>query len=132
MAKVLGLEHIGLVTANLNEAVRFFCEILDCSVLKKWRMDDKGIDFVMLEAGGGRIELLSFGAGLASTEPEDFPPRKVGVGHICFRVSDLAQIQERLEKAGVPLLSPIRQGQFHRRCLFCRGPDNTVLELVEV
>ena len=131
-AGIKGMEHIGIVTCNLDETVRFFRDLLGCRVLKSWRFEEKKINFVMLEAGGCRLELLSFDEGIRPDDSDNFPPKVSGLRHLCFNVDDLDKTKARLEASGVYFLTPIRSVQYYKRAAFCKGPENIVVELVEI
>jgi glyoxylase I family protein len=62
-------------------------------------------------------------------DPEAGLPRPAHGGrdrHVALAVSDLAQLIERLNQAGVPYTL----SSSGRRALFCRDPDGNALELI--
>jgi glyoxylase I family protein len=48
--------------------------------------------------------------------------------HVALAVDDLAQLQARLDAAGIACT----QSRSGRRALFCRDPDGNALEFIEV
>jgi catechol 2,3-dioxygenase-like lactoylglutathione lyase family enzyme len=84
-----------------------------------------------MEFSGASLEILHFEEGIATPEKPDFPPKQAGLKHLCFEVRDIEQMRLHLEGAGVPMLTPVRAGVHYRKQLFCQGPDQSVIELVE-
>jgi catechol 2,3-dioxygenase-like lactoylglutathione lyase family enzyme len=140
----LAVRHTGIVVHNLELCLEFWCNHLGFVV--KTRMDEAGphIDAIMelsdvkvttvklAAADGSLVELLKF-----HSHP-DKPtwtggPTDTGPTHVALTVSDLDGLYERLQPAGVrfhspPLFSPDGKVKF----TYCRGPENLLLELVEV
>jgi catechol 2,3-dioxygenase-like lactoylglutathione lyase family enzyme len=130
-AVVLGIEHIGVATGNLDETVRFFGDLLGGQIRDRWRLEEKKIDFVLMEFAGTYLEIIHFEQGLTTPSEPDFPPKRNGLKHVCFAVQDIEQMRSRLEGAGIPMLTQVREGHHYRKQLFCQGPDQSVIELVE-
>ncbi len=138
------IRHTGLVVADLEGALGFWCDLLGFRVVK--RMDESGphIDAMMglkdvlvttvklATPDGNLIELLHFHShpnqpAWAGT------PHSTGFTHIALTVDDLDAVCQKLAEAGVtfnapPQLSP----DGYAKVTYGRGPEGVLLELVEV
>jgi lactoylglutathione lyase len=138
------IRHTGLVVANLQTALHFWCDVLGFRVVRQ--MDEFGphmdammglknvlVTTVKLAAPDERmIELLHF-----KSHP-DLPtwagaPYSTGFTHVAMTVVDLDASCERLMCEGVvfnapPQLSP--DGAV--KVTYGKGPEGVLLELVEV
>jgi catechol 2,3-dioxygenase-like lactoylglutathione lyase family enzyme len=141
---VSAIRHVGLVVADLEGALAFWCGILGFRVER--RMDEAGayLDNMMglkdvrvttaklAAPDGSLIELLKFHShpdrpGWTGT------PYSTGLTHIALTVSDLDALCHRLETAGVTLKAPTQYSPDGRaKATFCVGPEGVLLELVEV
>ena len=141
---IRAIRHTGLVVADLDRALHFWCYVLGFRVERQ--MDESGphIDAMMGLQGvrvttaklaapdGNLIELLYF-----QSHP-DKPawkgePYSTGFTHIALTVENLDELLQRMEAAGVtfpaePQFSP--DGTV--RVLYAKGPEGVLLELVEV
>ena len=138
------IRHTGLVVADLDRALDFWCDLLGFRVAR--RMEESGahidamlglnnvrLTTVKLAAPDGNlIELLHF-----HSHP-DRPtwagaPFSTGFTHVALTVEDLAAACTRLEEAGVTFDAPPQQSpDGHARMTYCRGPEGVLLELVEM
>jgi len=140
----LAVRHTGIVVDNLELCLDFWCNQLGFVV--RTRMDEAGphIDAIMelhdvrvttvkmAAADGSLVELLKF-----HSHP-DKPawtggPTTTGPTHVALTVSDLDELYVRLQGAGArfhapPQYSPDGKAKF----TYCLGPENLLLELVEV
>lgn len=138
------IRHTGLVVADLEAALRFWCDLLGFRVTR--RMDESGphldammglkdvrVTTVKLGAPDGNlVELLHF-----RSHP-DRPawtgtPHSTGFTHIALTVDDLDAACEKLGRAGVTFSAPPqRSPEGYAKVTYCRGPEGVLLELVEV
>ncbi|MDD5389727.1 MAG: VOC family protein [Gallionellaceae bacterium] len=138
------IRHTGLVVADLEAAMRFWCDLLGFKVTK--RMDESGahIDAMMGLDGvkvttvklaapdGNLVELLHF-----HTHPDQpvwtGTPYSTGFTHIALTVDDLDAACQRLAEAGVTFSAPPQiSPDGYAKVTYCRGPEGVLLELVEV
>ncbi|MEV5482951.1 MULTISPECIES: VOC family protein [Streptomyces] len=80
--------------------------------------DDAAVDIVLLERG---IEVLP---------PEQRDQRASGL-ILAFTVTDIADHEERLRKAGAPVTMPLREEPWGERLFQVTDPNGIVLQLVE-
>jgi lactoylglutathione lyase len=140
---IKNIRHSGIVVNDLEASLYFYKELLGLKVIKK--MDESGsyIDHMlglkavkvttvkMATCDGHMIELLKY----HSHESEQTARRiyDTGLTHIAFEVDDLDSNYKRLKSQRVafssrPQLSP----DGYAKVTFCRAPEGTFVELVEV
>lgn len=138
------IRHTGLVVADLDRALHFWCDLLGFKLLK--RMDESGphIDAMMglhdvlvttvklAAPDGNLIELLRF-----HSHPDQSrwsgTPYSTGFTHVALTVGNIDFCFSKLSKEGVhffasPQLSP--DGSV--KVIYARGPEGILLELVEI
>lgn len=139
------IRHFGIVVSDVERSLRFYRDLLGLKVVRV--MDESGeyIDnMLLLQNTRVTTVKLSADSGLTLVELLEFkshPHRtlgerevcSVGSSHVAFAVDDLDTIYRRLLQAGVnfnapPQLSP----EGYAKVTFCRDPDGTLVELVEV
>ena len=84
------------------------------------------------ERGGTQVELLKF-----HSHDDPNPQRRefysVGPTHMAFTVDDLDGLHHRLVEKGISFVSvPQLSADGGAKVAFCRDPDGTLLELVEL
>src|SRR5215213_1019792 len=97
------IEHIGIATRSLDEALGFWRDALGLEVTHTEVVEEQKVRVAMLPVGEPRIELL---------EPtrDDSPVAKflerrgAGIHHIAVRVEDIRASLGRLKEAGVRLI----------------------------
>jgi methylmalonyl-CoA/ethylmalonyl-CoA epimerase len=97
------LEHIGIATRGIEEAVEFWRDALGLEVIETEEVAEQKVRVAMLPVGEPRVELL---------EPtsEDSPiarfleKRGPGIHHIALRVDDIRATLARLKEKGARLI----------------------------
>ncbi len=97
------LEHIGIATRELDEALGFWRDALGLEVADIEEVSEQGVRVAMLPIGETRVELL---------EPtrDDSPiakfleKRGAGIHHIAVRVDDIRAALEKLKQSGARLI----------------------------
>lgn len=128
----LQLHHIGIVVADLDEAVRVY-ERLGFTNGERWLMPHQQIEAVTFASGAGWVELIT------PTDPEGpiarfLAKRGDTMHHVAFRTPDLDRELSRLNAAGVRLIDETpRTGTHGWRIAFlhpesCNG---VLIELVD-
>ena len=99
MIRIRDIDHIVLRVVHLEAAIRFYTEVLGCSIER--RRDEIGL--VQLRAGRALVDLVPVDGqlGLAGGAAPGAEGRNVD--HFCFRIDpfDEARIREHLRAAGV-------------------------------
>jgi methylmalonyl-CoA/ethylmalonyl-CoA epimerase len=97
------IEHIGIATRGLDEALRFWRDALGLEVVETEEVAEQKVRVAMLPIGESRVELL---------EPtsEDSPiakfisKRGAGIHHIAVRVEDIRASLQSLKEQGLRLI----------------------------
>jgi catechol 2,3-dioxygenase-like lactoylglutathione lyase family enzyme len=138
------IRHTGLVVADLERALRFWRDLLGFRVVKQMEESGPYIDAMMglrdvkvttvklAAPDDNLIELLQF-----HSHP-DRPswigtPYSTGLTHIALTVDDLDCVYRKLAAAGVTFFAPPqRSPDGIVKVTYCQGPEDLLLELVEV
>ncbi len=118
---ILGLDHVVLRVADLDRALRFYCEVLGCS--EERRLESIGL--VQLRAGAALIDLV----------PAEGTPEVAGgnMDHFCLRIEpfDEADLRAHLAGHGVEVGEVARRygAEGHGPSLYLQDPDGNTVEL---
>jgi lactoylglutathione lyase family protein len=141
--------HIGLSVPDLEEAVRFYTEVMGWYVIMpptEIVEDDSAIGVMCQDVfgsgfGGFKIAHLSTvdGIGLEMFEFRGseaargaFEYRKPGVFHFCVQDPDVEGLAERIVAAGGRQRMPVRHyfpGEKPYRMVYCEDPFGNILEI---
>jgi methylmalonyl-CoA/ethylmalonyl-CoA epimerase len=99
------LNHVGIVTADLQQALKFWQDGLGLSIQKEERNDDEEVEIIFLNAGEtSTIEIIS-----PTTETSGIAKylAKKGEGqhHICIEVDDIQAVMNHLTEQGFELIN---------------------------
>lgn len=137
------IRHAGIVVKDLDASMRFYCDLLGFKITRQMKESGGHIDnmlalhevmvtTVKMSALDGQVlELLQFHFPQGVQKTRDI--NEIGISHIAFEVEDLDAAYNRLKDEGVlfnspPQLSP----DGYAKVAFCRAPEGTFIELVEV
>jgi methylmalonyl-CoA/ethylmalonyl-CoA epimerase len=127
------LEHIGIATRGIDEAIGFWRDALGLEVAETEVVEDQKVRVAMLPIGEQRVELL---------EPtsDDSPIAKFlekrgsGIHHIAVRVDDIRATLARLKSNGARLIDEtprIGAGGCQVAFIHPSSANGVLLELVE-
>lgn len=125
------IAHIGVAVKNMEEAEKFYEEILSLKVSDREQLREIKASFIPV--GDTAIELLQ------STTPEGVLAKFIekkgeGIQHIAYQVDDIEKTLEGLKEKGVSLIDEQpRRGAHHSKVAFL-NPKSTygvLIELVE-
>ncbi len=138
------IRHTGLVVADLENMLNFWCGLLGFRVVKQMEESGPHIDAMMglkdvrvttaklAAPDGNLIELLHFHSHPDNPEWEG-KPCSTGFTHIALTVDDLNVAYQRLADAGVYFhASPQSSPDGYAKVTYGKGPEGVLLELVEV
>ena len=121
--KIKYLHTMGRVK-NIEESKKFYCDLLGLKEIKRKDSEEGKFTLVFLAAPNQEdiaLELTyNWNTNEIYSEGRNF-------GHLAFEVSDIYEICIRLQKAGVKINRPPRDG----RMAFVRSPDNISIELLQ-
>ena len=97
------IEHIGIATRALDEAVGFWRDALGLQVQEIEEVAEQGVRVLMLPLGETRIELLE-PTGKDSPIAKFLEKRGPGIHHIAVRVPDIRATLADLKERGARLI----------------------------
>lgn len=111
--------HIGIKVTQMAESLKFYTEVLDCSIIKEDKFPTSHL--VFLNAHGTTLELIF---------KEENTERQIGpIEHIAFKVESLEAEIALLERRGISVTEPRIVG--NNRISFFDGPDHERIEFME-
>jgi glyoxylase I family protein len=129
------IDHIGIMTNDLQKSVEFYTDVLGFSVSRKMEMAEAGLSEVFVEKDGSKIELMGY--------TEQIPKRSEGIeiklggssipinDHITFSVDNIGATVAELKGKGVIInLEPIQLEGGMKLASF-KDPNSVLIELVE-
>lgn len=133
---IFEIDHLGIAVRSLDEALRFYQQLLGMHVSGRETVPGECVNVAMLPAGSGcdapRIELLE------ATDEESAIARFIakhgpGLHHIALRVDDLESAANRLAAAGAHLLNEARRGATGHTYIFVHpaSTGGVLLELIQ-
>jgi len=141
---IKGIHHTAISTGNLEDALKFYRDILGFKVIMKggWKTDtdypekvlglkDSAARFFILKRGDTHLELFEYSS--PAPQPLDRTRRVCdhGITHICLEVEDIESEYKRLKDAGMSFHAAPPEAQGHMRAIYGRDPDGNVVELLE-
>jgi methylmalonyl-CoA/ethylmalonyl-CoA epimerase len=127
------INHIAIVTPDLDGATPFWAEALGLTVAHREYVADQAVNVAMLPVGESAIELLQ-PTDDTSGVARFMEKRGPGIHHICLEVEDLDAALDRLKAAAVPLINEEPTiGAGGRRMAFIhpKGTGGVLVELYE-
>ena len=122
------IDHIAIISSDYKKAKDFYVDKLGFKVKREMERKDRDDFIIILEAPNGiLIELFI----------EKNPPRRVtrpeaaGLRHLAFRVQDIEESVEKLNKKGIETEEIRIDPQNGKRMTFFMDPDGLPLELHE-
>ena len=122
------IDHIAIISSDYQKAKDFYVDKLGFKVKREVERKDRDDFIITLEAPNGiEIELFI----------EKNPPRRVtrpeaaGLRHLAFRVKDIEESVEKLNKKGIETEEIRIDPQNGKRMTFFMDPDGLPLELHE-
>lgn len=97
------VHHVGVVVRDMEQAMRFYRDLLGLPVHKVEVMHDQGVKAALLQVGTSEIELLE--PVVADNGVARYLERKgEGLHHICFEVDDVERDLGALKSRGTEMI----------------------------
>ena len=110
--------------SDIELSKKFYCDLLGLKEIRRHENEQGRFTLVFLAAPDQEevaIELTyNWGSEETYTEGRNF-------GHLAFEVSDIYEVCQKLQNAGVSINRPPKEG----RMAFVRSPDNISIELLQ-
>ena len=138
----INLRHIGIVTNNLENSLKFYKDILGFKIKMEGFEDRNFIDHILnlkksslmtvklVDEKGGIIELLKY------DNPRGKPIKReindLGLSHFALTVDNLEDVYVKLKDNNIEFISsPTLSPDSKVKVCFCYDTDGIVIELVE-
>jgi glyoxylase I family protein len=99
------IDHIEIVTDQLDRTVKFYTEVLGFTVRARDRIERSGlgvpIDLVYLDLGGTTVELIRYDGGAVDPAPQS---EHLGYRMIALEVDDMQKTVDYLSTKGVDIV----------------------------
>ena len=97
------IDHIGVAVTDLEAAIALYTEQLGMPLQHRERVEEQGVEAVLLGVGGSHVELLS-ALGPDTPVGKFIAKKGPGLHHVAYGVSDIEAELERLKAASVRLI----------------------------
>lgn len=127
------IDHLGVAVKSLDDALRFYREMLGLEPSAVEEVPAEKVRVAMLPVGESRLELLEATAA-DSAIARFVEKRGGGLHHVSLRVPDLDQVVARLKASGMQLVNEqpgIGAGGHRYVFVHPRSTGGVLLELVE-
>lgn len=122
--------HTMLRVSNLDETLHFFCDLLGLKEISRKDNDKGHFTLVFLAAPDDEAKARKDKAPMLELTYNWDQEKYTGgrnFGHLAYRVEDIYALCEKLQKAGITILRPPRDGHM----AFIRTPDKISIELLQ-
>ena len=116
--------HTMVRVKNIEESKRFYCDLLGLREIKRKESKEGKFTLVFLAAPNQEDIALEL---TYNWKTDEIYSEGRNFGHLAFEVPNIYEICERLQKAGVTINRPPRDG----RMAFVRSPDNISIEILQ-
>jgi len=131
--KNLGVEHIGIAVAGLEECIDKFEKVLNLKCEGKEAIEASGVEVAFFRCGTGKLELVT-PSETGSPISSFLSKRGNAIHHICLKVEGIDEWLAFLKQSGVQLIDSVpRRGASGKRVAFInpRSMCNILIELSE-
>ena len=97
------IDHIGVAVEDLDATLEIYNEKFEMAIQYREVVESQGVEAVLLEVGGGHIELLK-PLGPDTPVGKFIEKRGFGMHHVAYRVDDVQAELNRLAALGVELI----------------------------
>ena len=103
MAKIININHVGIVVHNIGKSLQFWHDILGIDLEYLESVPSFNVDLAFLRIDKTRIELLKPKSTQDNEYYELLQSRGPGFHHICLEVDDIDEMLEKLKFHNVKL-----------------------------
>lgn len=134
MAKVININHIGIVVHDLEKSLKFWQDILGINLGYTESVPTYNVDLAFLPVNKTRIELMKPTSTQGNEYYELLQSRGPGFHHICLEVDDIDEMLEELKANNVRLKDEVAIELPGRRLAFLEpdSSDGVIVELYEL
>lgn len=122
--------HTMVRVADLDESLRFYCDLLGLKEVRRFDNERGRFTLVFLAAPGDEARATADQAPMVELtynwDTEDYAGGR-NFGHLAYQVDDIYALCRRLQKGGIAINRPPRDGHM----AFVRSPDGISIELLQ-
>ncbi len=130
------IDHIGILTNDIEKSVKFYTDVLGFSIAMKIEMAEAGLSVVFVEKDGSKIELMEY-------QGKDAPKRSKGVkisiggssipvnDHTSFSVDNIEDMVNEFKGKGIIFDQEPIELEGGIKLAYFKDPDGSLIELVE-
>ena len=127
--------HSMIRVTNLDASMHFFCDLLGLVLVSRSDYEKGRFSLIFLAAPGDEVSARQNKAPMVELTwnwPDDEGKTEEltggrNFGHLAYRVDDIYELCEKLQKGGVTINRPPREGHM----AFVRSPDGVSIELLQ-
>jgi catechol 2,3-dioxygenase-like lactoylglutathione lyase family enzyme len=123
---IKGIDHVAVVTTDIERAARFYTEVLGFRETLRLETTHSGT-IIFVSLNGTQMELFGGGKPRHASEDEN----EVGYTHITLLVDDVDAEFSRLKSLGVEFSLEPQAAESGLRLAFLRDPDGNAIELLQ-
>jgi methylmalonyl-CoA epimerase len=101
--RALGIHHLGVAVADLDEAVATYERLYGAELEHRDTVPDQGVEAASLRVGESRVELLA-SLGPETAVGKFLTKRGPGMHHVAYEVDDLPASLDELASQGAQLI----------------------------
>ena len=125
--------HVGISVPDMEEAVRWYCDVLGCEKLSDKYLPALGSRVVFLRLGDFKIELFQNDEWRPLPENRRVPNEDIkvcGTKHICFGTDNMTELKKYFDEKKVDCATDVFQVNGHG-VLFIRDVAGNLIEFIE-
>jgi methylmalonyl-CoA/ethylmalonyl-CoA epimerase len=103
------IDHIGIAVDDIDATLEIYNEKFEMAVQYRETVESQGVEAVLLEVGGGHVELLR-PLGPDTPVGKFVEKRGLGMHHVAYRVDDVQAELDKLKALGVAFVHPQAAG----------------------
>ena len=128
MQGITGLGHVAIKVTDLDRSLDYYVNKLGFPEMLRLKKDDGSVWLVYLRITDDQYLEVFPGA-----ENDRAPGWNAnGLNHVCLTVDNIDTVLAQIEKAGLPLLLPLKTAIDGNRQAWLEDPDGNRIELMEM
>jgi methylmalonyl-CoA epimerase len=134
MAKVVNINHVGIVVNNISKSLHFWHDVLGIDLDYLESVPSFNVDLAFLRIDKSRIELLKPTSKQSNEYYEFLNSRGPGFHHICLEVDDIDEMLEKLRFNNIKMKNETAIELPGRKLAFLEPEccDGVIVELYEL
>jgi methylmalonyl-CoA/ethylmalonyl-CoA epimerase len=134
MAKVVNIDHIGIVLHNIEKSLQFWQKILGVELDYTESVPSMNLNLAWLPVNSTRIELLEPTTEKNNEYTDFLKERGPGMHHICLEVDDIDAMLNRFKVSNIKLKDEVAVQLPGRKLAFLQSDDcdGVIVELYEL